>query len=262
MRLLEGDFQKSLKVAGIKYWSQVLKIFLKKRKFIRFESDQLSMHTLGNFNYRVAMQLHKEGHISKKELGRQRSLFSYEPKGFVFQTLTKYKISSLGEAIDRCIASDGSFKPLGGEGKAIASNYEIAKILHKEKILSEKEFIMIDRPCYGYRKLTDEELGDANLVSINITGWPVVIKRLTVVLYNRRNNVSWDRHNHRNRKLDSISLAFLAKEFLRIPPYSDLPEFKSSGFYLQKLFDAEWIESIEESLSVVKEVLQKHNLLA
>lgn len=266
MRLLEGMYPKSVQAAGIKCWSDVLRKFVKKGKFVRFKTGEINPHSLGNFNYFVAQKLYEEGHISKKEFALQRSLYSYRPRGFIFETLKKHDISSLGEAVSRCIdKKSGAFKPLGGKDKAPASNYEIAKILHHEGFLAENHFRMLERPEFGCRKLTDIELEGTENVSISMSKWPKEARDLINVFIIRRHNLSSDPYKyHSSRfKYRRVDLKFLATEFLRVPPRTDLPEFKTSGFHLHKIFGLQWVEEkLDDALSVVKNVLKEHSLLA
>lgn len=251
-----------MKATGVKTFENLVNRFIKNDKFIRFVDDQFRRYHLCNFNIAVAELLFKEGYISKIERLKQKSLYGYQISAWNHKVFKENNLTYLGEAVERCIKKDGSFKPIGGKGKTIATNYKIASILRKEGFLSEKSFLMVHPPKWKHRRLTEKELGESGGILINISKWPTDTLRIIGLLHRRQNDLSWDRYKKPLPKLKFVTLKFLAEEFLRIPPDSDLPVFKSEGHRINRAFATTWTsKDLEEALEIVRKTLKENNFL-
>ncbi len=251
-----------MKASGIKTFQDLKNKFIKNGKFVRFYDNSFRRYKLCNFNIAVAELLLEKRCISKTERLKQSSLYSYRISGWNHRFFKKHGLTYLGEAIDRCIDKKGSFKPIGGKDTAIATNHRIAEILNQTGFLSEKEFLKVRRPIWKNRKLTDKELGESKDVVVNISKWPYDTKRILSVLWKRRHNFSWDRYQTPTPEIKSVTIGFLAEEFIRITPYDDIPIFKSRGHRLNHAFAPTWTDrNLDEALEIVEKTLRENNLL-
>lgn len=251
-----------MKATGIKTFQELRKTFIKNKKFIRFTDSRFKRHDLCNFNIAVAKLLFEEGCLSKNERLKQNSLYSYKISGWNHKVFREHDLTHLGQVVERCINKDGSFKPIGGKGRVVATNYRIACILKQEGFLSEKAFLQVQPPVWKYRRLTEKELGETKDIVINVTKWPTDTIRVISTLYKRRYNLSWDRYLSPTTKRKTVTLGFLAEEFLRIPSYSDMPIFKTKGHRLHLAFATVWTDQdLQKALEIVEKTLRDNFLL-
>lgn len=256
-------YSEQIKASKVKTFGQLVSRFVKNGKFVRFTDKNFRRKDLCNFNTGVAELLFKEKIISEIENRKQKSLYGYRISGWNHKVFKEYNLTHLGEAFERCVTKDGSFKPIGGKEKFISTNYTIASILRQESLLSEKAFLLVKRPIWKYRKLTKEELLGTEKIFIDISKWPTDTRKvLTVLKQNKPFDMTWTECFLSFRLENKISLKFLAENFLRIPSWSDIPVFKATGHRINRVFGPMWTsKKPEELFEIVRKTLQKNNLL-
>jgi hypothetical protein len=253
-------FPDRMKAARVRTFDGLVAKFIKKGRFRRFTSKKFSEGKLANFNIAVAETLLEEKVITKRERLKQNYLYSYRMKGWAYKMLKEKNLTHLDQIMKRCLTSKGAFKPLEDKASAVASNYELAKVLHKEKLLSTEEFLKVKRPRWKYRKLTKEEMGDIEDISVNISRWS---KDTRIII-----RVLWHWYYYKGgcrgtfREIKSVPLDFLVETFLRIPAWDDKPVFKGKGHRLSRVFGTIWTDkNLEDRLSIVEKTLRQHNFL-
>lgn len=259
-RLNYNVFLQQMKVCRVKTFDDLVSKFIKKGKFHRFKSKKFTANSIANFNIAVAETLLQEKIITKRERLKQNYLYSYRMKGWCFKMLQEKGLTHLDQIMERCLTSKGVFKPLEGKNSGVASNYELAKILHKEKLLSEEEFLKVKRPQWKYRKLTKEEIGDIEDISVNITRWSKDTRIIIWSLWHWYVN----RHGGKGpfRQVKIVPLEFLVTTFLRIPASDNMPVFKKKGHRLSRIFATVWTDKkLEDRLSIIEKTLKQHNFL-
>ena len=253
---------KYMEILGIKTPDDLIKKFIKKAKFVRYENAEQRITDIVNFNISVAKTLCEHGYISEKERALQDCIYSYVQSRWVSKLLKDYNVVYIGDAVKKCIKKHGSFYPLGGNNYKRSSNYEVAKILKKTGFLSETDFLKVARPKWNYRKLNEKELNDIKNVSIPMELFPPDTQVLINALYNRTCNNAWCKYQQPISFGAVTSLRFLAEEFLRVSPWDNIPALKLNGHRLNAVFGPFWTEkNIETIFKPVENVLRENFLI-
>lgn len=90
---------------------------------------------------------------------------------FTRKKLLRKKLVTLGDVVKICISKDGYFLPVHYRGFGVASNYDIAKLLHRTGFLTKENFEKVRTPSWVLRKPTDKEIGRVGKKSISKFRW-------------------------------------------------------------------------------------------
>lgn len=139
-------------------------IWTKKIFWTKSQSEMSKGNFYENFHLAIAKRLLWEKLISDEEYEKQYPLKTFHLRKQSLAFFEKEKIQTIGDAVRRCI-KNGEFHPLNK--RAVASHYQLAKILNKKGFLSNEAFSKVILPEGRERMLTDEEMGEDAKMSLN-----------------------------------------------------------------------------------------------
>jgi hypothetical protein len=145
---------------GIKSDVTLLRFFVKDGEYLRPDLSMRHKATENRFHAQIAARLCEVGVIDQEQVDLQYVLTSCPTlKTISRKALGDIGIITLGQAVKRFVGKEG-FIACNKKGFGGAKNYYIAKRLHKEGYLTDKQFEEVPLPSGRHRTPSKEEIGE------------------------------------------------------------------------------------------------------
>lgn len=136
-------------------------------------------------------------------------------KSYTRDHLKDLRLLTVGDLVKRCINKKKEYNPIDRKGFGVASNYDVAKLLHRQGFLSEAAFAKVKLPDWNYRKLTDEEIGEMKDVLVSKFPWSETAQ--LVIIYVA--SIGHRRYTNAELAWAHMTVGKLVKRFVRVTSY-------------------------------------------
>lgn len=151
--------------------------------------------------------------------------------------LKDLRLLTISDLVKRCINKKKGYDPIDRRGFGVASNYDVAALLHRRGFLSKAAFAKVKLPEWKHRNLIDEEIGEMKDVLVSKFKWSEDAKFLILHTTNIGRRKSRGQFFYATRDQtdmvmgwESITVGDLVKRFVRVTSYGKTI-FWTTGHY-------------------------------